>query len=133
MYELWQTEWCPASRRVRQRLTELGIDYVIRQVPVERDERALLRRRTGRDTIPVLVTRAGVVLAGEQEILVHLDANEPVPALAQAHRAKAERARRRYLDEECGQPPPSRGAASAAPARREIAAQASASARTSRR
>ena len=27
MYELWQTEWCPASRRVRQRLTELGIDY----------------------------------------------------------------------------------------------------------
>jgi uncharacterized protein (DUF302 family) len=30
MYELWQTEWCPASRRVRQRQTELGIDYVSR-------------------------------------------------------------------------------------------------------
>ena len=28
MVELWQTEWCPASRRVRQRLTELGIDYI---------------------------------------------------------------------------------------------------------
>lgn len=37
MLELWQTEWCPASRRVRQRLTELGIDYLIRQVPVDKD------------------------------------------------------------------------------------------------
>ena len=26
MMELWQTEWCPASRRVRQRLTELDVD-----------------------------------------------------------------------------------------------------------
>ena len=34
MYELWQTEWCPASRRVRQRLTELGIDYLVHQVPL---------------------------------------------------------------------------------------------------
>ena len=29
MLELWQTEWCPASRRVRQRLTELGVDYLL--------------------------------------------------------------------------------------------------------
>lgn len=35
-YELWQTEWCPASRRVRQRLTEFGIDYLDAHVPVER-------------------------------------------------------------------------------------------------
>jgi glutaredoxin len=34
MLELWQTEWCPASRRVRERLTELGVDYVTRQVSV---------------------------------------------------------------------------------------------------
>ena len=27
MLELWQTEWCPASERIRARLTELGIDY----------------------------------------------------------------------------------------------------------
>jgi glutathione S-transferase len=54
MYELSQTEWCPASRRVRQRLTELGIDYLTRQVPVGNDERILLRERTGTDTIPVL-------------------------------------------------------------------------------
>jgi hypothetical protein len=38
MLELYQTEWFPASRRVRERLTELGLDYLVRQVPVEREE-----------------------------------------------------------------------------------------------
>ncbi len=36
MLELFQTEWCPGSRRIRQRLTELGLDYLNHQVPVER-------------------------------------------------------------------------------------------------
>lgn len=101
MYELWQTEWCPASRRVRQRLTELGIDYVTRQVPVERDDRLLLRERTGSDTIPVLVTPDGELPIGESAILAHLEAHEPIPADARAHRLKADKARRRYLEEEC--------------------------------
>ena len=61
MLELWQTEWCPASRRIRERLTELGVDYVTRQVPVEKESRALLRRRTGSDTIPTLVFEDGNV------------------------------------------------------------------------
>ncbi len=101
MYELWQTEWCPASRRVRQRLTELGVDYLIRQVPVDHDRRALLRERTGTDTIPVLVTPDGAVLAGEEAIAACLDAEVPEPPEAIAHRLKAEKARRRYLEEEC--------------------------------
>ena len=105
MYELWQTEWCPASRRVRQRLTELGIDYITRQVPVEKDERVLLRERTGTDTIPVLIAPDGEILVGEEPILSHLDNHEPVPAEARAHRLKAEKARRRYLEEECECPP----------------------------
>jgi glutathione S-transferase len=101
MFELWQTEWCPASRRVRQRLTELSIDTITRQVPVERDDRLLLRERTGSDTIPVLVTPDGEVLSGENAILAHLDAHGPSTAEALAHRLKAEKARRRYLEEEC--------------------------------
>ena len=105
MYELWQTEWCPASRRIRQRLTELGIDHVSRQVPVEKEDRVLLRERTGVDSIPVLVTPAGEALVGENAILAYLDAHEPVPADALAHRLKADRARRRYLQEECECPP----------------------------
>ena len=105
MYELWQTEWCPASRRVRQRLTELGIDYVSRQVPVEREARVLLHERTGSDVIPLLVTADGVPVIGEEAILAHLAAHEAVPAEARAHRRKAEKARRRSLEEECECPP----------------------------
>lgn len=101
MYELWQTEWCPASRRVRQLLTELGIDYVTRHVPVERESRVVLRERTGSDTIPVLVAPNGESLIGEERIVAHLNAHGPIPAEACAHRLKAETARRRYLEEEC--------------------------------
>ena len=52
MLKLWQTEWCPASRSVRQRLTELGVDYVLGQVPVAKEQRGALRETTGSDTIP---------------------------------------------------------------------------------
>lgn len=105
MHELWQTEWCPASRRVRQRLTELGIDHVSRQVPVERGDRVVLRERTGSDVIPLLVTTEGERLIGEQAIVAYLAAHEPVPAEARAHALKAEKARRRSLEEECECPP----------------------------
>lgn len=104
-YELWQTEWCPASRRVRQRMTELGIDYLIRQVPVDKAERIVLRERTGTDTIPALVTLDGEVVVEEASILAHLDRQEREPTSALAHRQKAEKARRRYLEEECECPP----------------------------
>jgi len=101
MLELWQTEWCPASRRVRQRLTELGIDYLIRQVPVDKDDRDELWRATGSDTIPVLVFDNGEIAVGEESILRLLADTVPAPAEAEAHRQKAEKARRRYLREEC--------------------------------
>jgi glutathione S-transferase len=106
MVELWQTEWCPSYRRVRQRLTELGIDYVSRQVAVEQQDRVLLRARTGVDSIPVLVTALDEIVVGEDAITAYLDAHEPVPNGARAHRLKAEQARRRYLEEECECPPP---------------------------
>jgi glutathione S-transferase len=98
--ELYQTEWCPASRRVRQRLTELGVDVVLRQVPAEREARDALMARTGADTVPALVTAEGAVLVGADAILAHLDPI-PEPLTAGGHRAMAERARRRYLQEEC--------------------------------
>jgi glutathione S-transferase len=99
--ELWQTEWCPASRRIRQRLTELDVDYVIRQVPVEKDERTVLVAATGSDVIPVLVHDGDQTVVGEDAIRRWLDASIAEPAGADAHRMKAEKARRRYLEEEC--------------------------------
>ena len=101
MVELWQTEWCPASSRIRQRLTELGIDYIARQVPVEREQRLLLRERTGSDSIPVLVATNGEVIDGEDAITAYLDTRVSVTSEARAHHLKAEKARRRYLQEEC--------------------------------
>jgi len=101
MLELWQTEWCPASRRVRQRLTELGLDYLVRQVPVERADRVLLREHTGGETIPVLVVPGRAPFVGEDAIAAYLDACVPVPVGAVEHRVKAEKARRRWLEEEC--------------------------------
>lgn len=99
LIELYQTEWCPASRRVRQRLTELDVTYVMRQVPVEREERAELVVRTGGDSIPALVCEDGDALIGEEEILAYLDERFPEPEGAEAHRSKAIKARKRELEE----------------------------------
>jgi glutathione S-transferase len=97
--QLFQTEWCPASRRVRQRLTELEIDVVARQVPADREDRDVLRSATGDDAVPVLVTEWGEVVAGEGAILAFLAERYAEPPGAAAHRRRAERARRRELEE----------------------------------
>lgn len=102
MLELWQTEWCPASRRIRQRLTELGLDVVLRQVPVEQGDRTKLSAATGVTTIPVLVAD-GRKVVGEAEILEYLGSRYPEPHEAASQRAKAARARARDLEESCRQ------------------------------
>jgi glutathione S-transferase len=101
MLELFQTEWCPASRRVRQRLTELGLDYINRQVSVEREARTALRQATGSDTIPALRLENGSAVVGEEDILVYLSERFAEPLEEEAHQQKAAKARRRYLEEEC--------------------------------
>jgi glutathione S-transferase len=101
MLELWQTEWCPASRRVRQRLTELGIDYFTRQVPVEKNRRGALREATGSDTIPVVRLEDGRTMIGAESIFRFLDHSAAEPPEAEAHRLKAAQLWRVYLEEEC--------------------------------
>ena len=74
MLELHQAEWCPYSRKVRERLTELGVDYVIRQVEPSGPDRARLIEATGQDSIPAVVLDDGTVLGGEsEEIIAQLD------------------------------------------------------------
>lgn len=87
MIEVYQAEWCPHSRRIRQRLTELGIDYVARQVPPEPEHRTALREATGCLTIPVVVLEDGTVLGGrDEEILAGLDERFPEGPDAGGHR-----------------------------------------------
>jgi glutaredoxin 3 len=87
--ELYQAEWCPHSHRVRQRLTELGLDFVAHQVPVDPAERAELERATGRRSIPTLVLDDGSVLGGDDEIIAALDGRFLEPVEAARHREKA--------------------------------------------
>jgi glutathione S-transferase len=91
MLELFQAEWCPHSGKVRQRLTELGVDFVARQVAADPDSRRGLRDEVGEIEIPVARTEDGRTLAGEEEILAYLDERYGArPAAdADAHRAKA--------------------------------------------
>ena len=88
--ELYQAEWCPYSHMVRQRLTELGLDFVAHQVPADPAHRDEMRRAVGTDEIPVLVVDEGSVLRGDIEILPYL-AQLPDRDDAPRHREKARR------------------------------------------
>ena len=57
MLTLYQAEWCPFSSAVREILTELGLDFVARQVEAWPEERAGLRAVSGSDEIPTLENR----------------------------------------------------------------------------
>ena len=94
---LWQTEWCPSSHRVRQRLTELGLSFTARQVPVEPEARTELWEETGATTIPVLVAGEDVV-RGEDAILAHLNEQFSEPADAVTQRERAAKVRREELE-----------------------------------
>jgi glutathione S-transferase len=98
--ELWQTEWCPSSHRVRQRLTELGLSFTARQVPVERDARSELRLATGAETIPVLVAHDEVA-CGEEAILTYLDERFSEPPDAASQRERAVKTRQKELERGC--------------------------------
>ena len=89
MVELYQAEWCPHSHRVRQRLTELGLDFVGHQVSVDPAERTALERITGQRRIPTLVLDDGSVLVGDDKILATLNRRFPEPPEAAHHRAQA--------------------------------------------
>lgn len=93
MLELWQAEWCPHSHAVRQRLTELGLDFTAHQVAAERGERDAMESATGCREIPTLIANdvggRREVLSGEEQILGWLDRFFDERDDADAHRAKA--------------------------------------------
>jgi glutathione S-transferase len=68
---LYQAEWCPYSSAVRQRLTELGIDFVAKQVAPRQED------RKGEHEIPLLVTNRGERYEGTDEVFAYLATLEP--------------------------------------------------------
>jgi glutathione S-transferase len=69
--ELYQAEWCPYSSAVRERLTELGVDFIARQVAPRRED------REGQHEIPLLVTEAGERFEGTDAVFGYLARLEP--------------------------------------------------------
>ena len=70
MIQVFQAEWCPYSAMLRERLTELGVDFVARQVAPTASERDGLVDATGQDTIPAVVLDDGEVLAVPTEEII---------------------------------------------------------------
>ena len=90
MLTLYQAEWCPFSSAVREVLTELGIDFVAKQVKPWPEERTALLERSGSDQIPALETEDGQFVHGTRAIFGYLQDAEPWE--------HAEGHRRRFLD-----------------------------------
>jgi len=63
---LYQAEWCPFSAAVRERLTELGVDFVARQVEPWPEQRTVV------DEIPTLVTEDGERFVGTDAAFAYL-------------------------------------------------------------
>ena len=85
--ELYQAEWCPHSHKVRQKLTELRLDFWVRQVAADAGERTQMQQHVGTNEIPVLVPDDGEPLLGEEAILEYLSRFDEAPD-AEAHRKK---------------------------------------------
>ncbi len=92
MLELYQAEWCPFSHLVRQRLTELGVDYVARQVAPWPEERDAMEEAVGSRIVPVAVLDDGTILDGDAvEIVAELTARFPeTPFTAEHHERRTE-------------------------------------------
>ncbi len=84
---LHQAEWCPFSSAVREVLTELGIDFVARQVEPWPEERTRLRGMAETDQIPVLQAEDGQLYRGTRQIFAHLQDRDPW-RFAAAHRGR---------------------------------------------
>ena len=68
MLTLYQAEWCPYSSAVRQRLTELGLDFVAK--PRQKD-------RVGQHEIPLLTNGDGERFEGTDAVFDYLQSLVP--------------------------------------------------------
>ena len=53
LLEVYQFEGCPFCKNVRQKMTDLGIDFIVRQV--DKQERTKVKEISGQEGVPVLV------------------------------------------------------------------------------
>ena len=66
---LYQAEWCPYCAHVRQKLTDLLLDYKCVNVPRSHSERTNVQEVSGQTGIPVMVD-GDVKIADDDEAIV---------------------------------------------------------------
>jgi glutaredoxin len=68
MLELYQFEECPYCKAVRTKLTDLGMSYIIHNVPREREARTEVEKISGQKFVPVLVDpNTDTIIADDDE------------------------------------------------------------------
>ena len=74
MLELYQFEECPYNTQVRLKMSEWGIDYILRNVSKYKAKRQRLKEISGQNGVPTLVDSIrNVVIGGdEKRILAYL-------------------------------------------------------------
>lgn len=71
MLELYQFEECPYCARVRAKMTDLGIDYILRNEPREKGTRKRLQKISGQQGVPTLVDpKRNVVIADDDDKII---------------------------------------------------------------
>ncbi|MFT4892972.1 MAG: glutaredoxin 3 [Candidatus Nanohaloarchaea archaeon] len=70
--ELYQFEGCPYCSKVRSKMTELGIDFIARQV--DPDDRSRVEEVSGQTNVPVLVDpNTDTVMPESDDIVEYLE------------------------------------------------------------
>ena len=76
MLELYQFEQCPYCKKVREKLTELNLDFICRNVKKGTEKRKILNTLGGKDQVPLLIDMDNKVIMYESDRIVEfLEAN----------------------------------------------------------
>ena len=76
MLELYQFESCPYCAKVRAKLTDLQIDYILRNAPKGSRKREFIERTYGQAQVPLLIDMDNDVAMYESaDIIAYLEEN----------------------------------------------------------
>ncbi len=70
---LYQAEWCPYCARVRNKLTDLLLDYKNVNVPRDHAQRTVVQEVSGQTGIPVLVDGQVTIADDDDAIIAYLE------------------------------------------------------------
>jgi len=74
MLELYQFEECEFSTKVRLKMSEWEIDYILRNVSKNKSKRQRLKKISGQSGVPTLIdsSRNMVIAGDDQKIIAYL-------------------------------------------------------------